>query len=182
MSRRSEFKAVKYFCGLIFGRAADAEAAVARLQELIAAVDERSVVVPFAATAYYRAEMGEPLFRQFVSFRERLSPQRLPEIKLAVMQLEEQLAVDGKRTVNLDPGYLSDANVIIATAKNQYHRVALRDGVYAHMEYTLKDGRINFLPWTYPDFKTGEYLDFFNRLHRQYKLERKDRSGQGVSG
>ncbi len=182
MARRSEFKAVKYFCGLLFSRAAAAESAIARLQELIAAVDGRSAVMPFAATDYYRAEMGEPLFRQFVSFREWQSPQRLAELKIAAMRLEEQLSAGGKRTVNLDPGYLSDANVIIATAKNQYHRVPLRDGIYAHMEYTLKDGRINFLPWTYPDFKTGEYLDFFNCLHRQYKLERKDRSGQGVSG
>ena len=85
------------------------------------------------------------------------------------MELEEQLAVAGKRTVNLDPGYMSDANVIIATAKNHYHRVPLRDGIYAHMEYVLKDGRIHFLPWTYPDFQTDAYLDFFRRLQELFK-------------
>jgi hypothetical protein len=174
VARRSEFKAVKYFCGLIFSRAEAAESAIARLQELIAADDDRSAVVPFAATDYYRAEMGEPLFRQFVSFGEWQNPQRLAELKIAAMGLEERLSAGGKRTVNLDPGYLSDANVIIATAKNQYHRVPLRDGIYAHMEYTLKDGRINFLPWTYPDFKTGAYIDFFTHLLEAYRRQRKE--------
>lgn len=174
MSQRGEYKPVKYFCGLIFNRAAAAESAIVRLQELMAAVDGCSAVIPFTVTDYYRAEMGEPLFRQFVSFREWQSPQRLPEFKIAAMQLEQRLSAAGKRTVNLDPGYLSDANVIIATAKNQYHRVPLSDGVYAHMEYTLKDGRIHFLPWTYPDFKTGAYLDFFALLLEAYRRERKE--------
>ncbi len=126
--------------------------------------------------------MGEPLFRQFVSFREWLRPQRLAAIKIAAMRLEETLAVAGRRTVNLDPGYLSEANVIIATAKNHYHRVPLADGIYAHMEYVLKDGRIQFLPWTYPDFKTEAYLDFFKRLLEAYRRERKGaiRNAAGV--
>ncbi|MCU0236867.1 MAG: DUF4416 family protein [Acidobacteria bacterium] len=174
MSKCSEFRAVKYFCGLLFKHEAAAESAIARLQELIAPVDGSSALIPFTLSAYYREEMGEPIFRRFVSFRGLLDPQRLPEYKLAAMQLEEQLAVGGRRTVNVDPGYLSDANVIIATAKNQFHRVPLRDGIYAHMEYTLKDGRINLLPWTYPDFKTGAYVDFFTHLLEAYRRERKE--------
>ncbi len=129
--------------------------------------------MPFTATDYYQTEMGEPLFRQFVSFRELLAPERLPEIKMRTIELEEKLAAGGGRRVNLDPGYLSDANVIIATAKNHYHRVPLRDGIYAHIEYVLKDGRINFLPWTYPDFQTATYLDFFRQLQELFKQGKK---------
>lgn len=174
MAQRSEFRAVKYFCGLIFRCDSAAESAIARLQELIAVVDDRSAVIPFALTDYYREEMGEPLFRQFVSFCGGLSPQQLPEFKLAAMRLEEQLSVGGSRTVNIDPGYLSEVNVIIATAKNQFHRVPLRDGIYAHMEYSLKDGRINLLPWTYPDFKSGAYIAFFTQLLEAFHRERKE--------
>jgi len=175
MSTRSGFKKAKYFCGLIFRREQDAAEALALLQEFVSAVDSRSAVIPFTVTDYYQAEMGAPLFRQFVSFRELLAPERLPEIKTGAIGLEQRLAVAGKRTVNLDPGYLSEANVIIATAKNHYHRVPLRDGIYAHIEYVLKDGRINFLPWTYPDFQSEPYLDFFKGLHERFKMARRGR-------
>jgi hypothetical protein len=173
MSTRSDFKAVKYFCGLLFRQSRAADLAIDMLQASIAAVESRSPVIPFTVTDYYQSEMGEPLFRQFVSFKGLLPPQRLPEIKIAAMGLEERLAKEGKRTVNLDPGYLSDANIIIATAKNHYHRVPLSDGVYAHMEYVLKDGKLNFLPWTYPDFQTDAYLDFFRRLMEEFKREKR---------
>ncbi len=173
MSTRGEFKNAKYFCGLIFRQESFAAGALDRLRRLLSEVDGRSAVIPFTQTPYYRAEMGEPLFRQFVSFREWLGPDRLPGIKLAAMRLEGEMAVEGRRTVNIDPGYLSEANVIIATAKNHYHRVPLTDGVYAHMEYVLKDGRIQFLPWTYPDFQSAPYLEFFNDLRERFRLERK---------
>jgi hypothetical protein len=175
MSRRSEFKAVKYFCGLIYRQEREGGRAVRLLREIISDIDFRSDAVPFTLTDYYREEMGEPLFRRFVSFRQWLDPGQLPRIKIEAMALEERLAVAGKRMVNLDPGYISEANVIIATAKNHYHRVMLADGIYAHIEYVLKDGRIQFLPWTYPDFKTGAYLEFFDRLRERFRQERKGR-------
>ena len=121
--------------------------------------------------------MGAPLLRRFVAFRPWQPPERLPEVKIAAMELEERLAAGSRRTVNIDPGFLSAANVVIATAKNHYHRVPLRDGVYAHLEYVLKDGRLQFLPWTYPDFKTEAYLEFFNRLREQFKNELKASKG-----
>lgn len=173
MSTRGAFKAVKFFCGLIYRREADAEAAIARLEEAFSPVDDRSDAIPFAASDYYRREMGEPLFRRFVSFRDWRSPEGLPRLKIATMELEAGLAAAGRRTVNLDPGYLSEANVVIATAKNHYHRVPLRDGVYAHLEFVLKDGRLQHLPWSYPDFKSEAYLDFFNRLRERSRAERK---------
>jgi hypothetical protein len=178
VSTRSDFKAVKFFCGLIYSRARSAEHAVDVLQRSVSRIESRSAVIPFTATDYYRPEMGEPLFRQFVSFRGLLPPQRLPEIKIGAMELEARLAEDGRRLVNLDPGYLSEANVIIATAKNHYHRVPLSDGIYAHIEYVLKDGGIHFLPWTYPDFQTPAYLDFFQRLLERFKQDRREQTAK----
>ncbi len=175
MSIRSDFKKVKYFCGLIFSRERSAEAALEMVAEFLPAQDGRSAVIPFTMTDYYQAEMGQPLFRQFVSFKDLLIPEKLPEIKMRCNEVEERLAVDGRRTVNIDPGYLSDANVIIATAKNHYHRVPLSNGIYAHIEYVLKDSRINFLPWTYPDFQSQAYLDFFKGLYERFKIDKKGR-------
>ena len=177
MSTRSGFQAVTFFIGLIYREEPPAEAACAGMSALLGEVGLRSPAVPFAATDYYRGEMGAPLRRRFVAFRPWQPPERLPEAKIAAMELEERLAAGSRRTVNIDPGYLSAANVVIATAKNHYHRVPLRDGVYAHLEYVLKDGRLQFLPWTYPDFKSEAYLDFFNRLREQFKNEQKASRG-----
>lgn len=182
MSARRGFQKAKFFCGLIFRPAAAAERAIDRLQDLLSQVDGRSAVIPFDQTDYYRAEMGEPLFRLFVSFRRLLDPQRLPGIKIAAMRLEEELADAGRRAVNIDPGYMSEANVIIATAKNHYHRVPLADGIYAHLEFVLKEGRIQPLPWTYPDFHSEAYLDFFRRLQQDLRRQRRQEREDGVSG
>ena len=169
MGQISEFKKVKLFCGLIFNQTAVAEKAKVILGDHFSSIDSQSAVIPFALTDYYQVEMGTPLFRQFVSFRELLSPEKLPEIKIYTNRVEKQLARAGKRTINLDPGYMSDANVIIATCKNHYHRVPLKRGIYAHLEYVLKNKQISFLPWTYPDFQSEPYLAFFKQLYILFK-------------
>ena len=116
--------------------------------------------------------MGAPLFRRFASFRELIQPGQLPDIKLLTNGIEVETSCDGKRTVNLDPGYLSVANVIIATTKNHYHRVPLHKGIYGHMEYVIKKkNTLTPLEWTYPDFRSSAYMDFFNRLIRLFKAD-----------
>jgi hypothetical protein len=169
MGQISEFKKVKLFCGLIFSQTKVAEKAKTLLGEYFSPIDSQSALIPFAMTDYYQAEMGTPLFRQFVSFQEFLAPEKLPKIKIFTNKLEKQLAGAGKRTINLDPGYMSDANVIIATSKNHYHRVPLNRGIYAHLEYVLKNKQISFLPWTYLDFQTESYLAFFRQLFVLFK-------------
>ncbi|UCH96452.1 MAG: DUF4416 family protein, partial [Candidatus Aminicenantes bacterium] len=82
---------------------------------------------------------------------------------------EIETSINGNRVVNLDPGYLSEANVIIATTKNHYHRVPLSKGIYAHMEYVIKKKKLVPLEWTYPDFKSSQYMDFFEKLIHIYK-------------
>lgn len=175
MGKISEFKKVKLFCGLIFSQPALAEKAKVFLAERFSAIDSQSGTTPFTLTGYYQVEMGAPLFRQFVSFAAMVRPETLPEIKLFTNQLEAQLAQAGKRTINIDPGFMSDANVIIATSKNHYHRVPLQHGIYAHLEYVLKNKKISFLPWTYPDFQTEEYMVFFKQLYALFKEDSRKR-------
>jgi hypothetical protein len=177
MGQIAEFKKVKLFCGLIFSQTVAAEKAKNILGEHFSAIDSQSDVIPFALTDYYQVEMGAPLFRQFFSFAELVNPEKLPEIKIFTNKLEKQLTKSGKRTINIDPGYISDANVIIATCKNHYHRVPLKRGIYAHLEYILKNKQLFFLPWTYPDFKTEEYISFFNELMGIYRGQIKNKKG-----
>ncbi len=169
MGRQSSFNKVNLFTGIIFNDQVDPANVIIHLEKIFSEVDLASEVFKFEFTDYYCSEMGKILKRQFVSFKELISPEQLPEIKLLTNRIEIELSRSGKRMVNLDPGYLSDANVIIATTKNYYQRVPLTKGIYAHMEYVIKGRELKILEWTYPDFRSEEYKNFFKIMINLYK-------------
>ncbi|MEN8223245.1 MAG: DUF4416 family protein [Acidobacteriota bacterium] len=169
MGRQSSFNKVNLFTGIIFNEQIDPVDLVYQLEKTFSRVDIASDIIKFDFTDYYYPEMGESLKRQFISFEDLIYPEQLPEIKLITNKIENDLSRSGKRIVNLDPGYLSDANVIIATTKNYYQRVPLTDGIYAHMEYVLIGKELKILEWTYPDFRSEEYKDFFRKMIPLYK-------------
>jgi len=170
MGVENKFQKVKLFSGFIYKNEEIYRAVKKRLEGIFSPLDLESEAFNFNFTVYYNEEMGSPLFRRFASFKDLIQPEQLPGIKLLTNRIEIETACEGKRTVNLDPGFLSAANVIIATSKNHYHRVPLQKGIYAHMEYVIKKkNTLTPLEWTYPDFRTPGYMDFFNRLIRLYK-------------
>lgn len=169
MGIEKEFKRVKLLIGIIFKNPEKYNIVKQRLENFFSPVDLESDKIPFDSTTYYNEEMGFPLFRRFLSFKNLISPEDLPDIKIFTNNIELETANLNKRSINLDPGYLSEANVIIATTKNYYHRIPLQKGIYAHMEYVLKKNRVVPLDWTYPDFRKLEYIDFFSELKLLYK-------------
>lgn len=179
MGAEKEFHPVKLFSGVIYRDKDIYQAVKAKLAGIFSPVDLESEVFNFDFTTYYNEEMGTPLFRRFISFKALIPPEQLPDIKLLTNKIEIETAAAGKRTINLDPGYLSEANVIIATTKNYYHRVPLQKGIYAHMEYVIKGKKICPLEWTYPDFKSAGYLDFFQELRQLFKKEIKEMREKG---
>ncbi len=174
MGVQKEFKKVKLFSGVIYSSIQVYEETRKKLEGIFSTVDLESGEFNFDFTTYYNQEMGSPLYRRFISFKKLISPEQLPEIKINTNRIEIETSINGNRVVNLDPGYLSDANVIIATTKNYYHRVPLSKGIYAHMEYVIKKKKLVPLEWTYPDFKTLQYMDFFARLIPIYKQNLKE--------
>lgn len=169
MGIEGTFKKVKLFCGLIYRSESVFEEIRKKLETVFSAVDLEIGPLDFDFTTYYNDEMGMPLFRRFLSFGALIRPEELPGIKILTNVMEMESTVNGSRVINLDPGYLSEANVIIATTKNHFHRVPLSKGIYAHMEYIRKGKNLEHLEWTYPDFKSDPYMEFFNRMIPIYK-------------
>lgn len=162
MGQVASFAAVKLFCGIIYREDSERDRARHLLQVNLSAIERDTAPIPFTTTDYYFPEMGQPLWRQFVAFRQTIDPAILADVKLMTNRIEFDLAHQGGgRTVNLDPGYLSSGNVVIATTKNYFHRIPLKNGIYAHLEYVIKKRRLTPLEWTYPDFKSMAYMDFF---------------------
>ncbi len=128
----------------------------------------------FDYTDYYNSEMGTPIYRCFYSFSRLIHPEDLTEVKLQTNAIEKEFADEaGLRKVNLDPGILSLSKFILATTKNNAHRIPMNRGIYG--ELTLQFKNRDFLPleWTYPDFRSRENRDILIQIRDIYKKQRK---------
>lgn len=132
-----------------------------------------SEIVPFNYTDYYGNEMGENLLRRFIAMETLIRPEELPDIKLATNQIEAKTAVDSKRTINIDPGYISKAHLILATGKSYTHRPYLRDGIYADLTLIYQGKKFCVLPWTYPDYADEKQLFMLSNIRAKYLLQLK---------
>ena len=141
-----------------------------RLSDRLGQIDFTSALLPFDYTTYYETEMGKGLQRQFVSFETLIAPDDLASTKHFSNAVEGQFAKEGTecRQVNLDPGYISAAKLVLASTKDHAHRIYLQEGIYA--EITLRFHRKTFQPWewTYPDYGTQTYVDIFNHIRGIY--------------
>jgi hypothetical protein len=125
----------------------------------------------FVFTDYYKKEMGRNLKRRFLSFANLISPEELGEIKIRTNTLEQEIREEMKATqriVNIDPGFLTASALIMATAKDFAHRIPLKHGIYAHLEFLFGKKEVRRLSWTYPDFETEGYQTFFLDVKRTY--------------
>jgi len=159
----------KLFLSAIYADGEELTLCCRRLEERFGLSDYQSKEVPFAQTGYYHREMGTPLFRQFLSFRDLIQPELLPEIKLFTNALEAEVAEAGRRRVNLDPGYLNLHHLILATGKKGSHRPYLGQGIYADLTLIYESGTFRALPWTYPDYAGEAVIGMLNRLREVYK-------------
>jgi hypothetical protein len=168
MGMAKEHRPVKLFVGMFTQREELFDTARTELSSTYGPMDHISPVWPFDFTTYYADEFGENLLRQFISFSELIDAARLPEIKLSTNDLEQGFTVQGKRQMNLDPGYIDLSKLVLATTKNHQHRLYLGQGIFA--EVTLRFTRKSFQPWewTYPDYRTDHYVEFFNQVRQTY--------------
>ena len=162
---------VKLICGLIAGSDAWLEQGSERLGEAFGPMDLRSDVFPFDATDYYVREMGEGLRRQFVAFARLLDPGELAGIKRRTNAMETEW-VQGdpgakRRRVNLDPGYVTPAKLVLATTKDFAHRIYLGEGIYAEVTLNFRKGGFRHFEWTYLDFVSGRYEAFLLAVRRR---------------
>lgn len=139
-----------------------------RLSETFGRTDYESDLLPFDHTSYYTAEFGEGLMRQIVAFAELVDPGRLAQIKRLTNDLEMSWARGEKRRINLDPGYVSLAKLVLATTKNHGHRIYLGQGIYAEVTLCYRKGTFCPWEWTYPDYASPPYIAIFNHLRGLY--------------
>jgi hypothetical protein len=87
------------------------------------------------------------------------------------MEIETRLSLDGKRRINLDPGYLDFHRVVLLSGKEGPQKIYLRDGIWADLVLLKDKGGFRELAWTFADLKDGCYNDFFMQVRAEYKAE-----------
>ncbi|MCE5264687.1 MAG: DUF4416 family protein [Deltaproteobacteria bacterium] len=169
-------EAVKLIASLLSGDDSLLGDAVRALSEKYGKADFISAPMPFTYTDYYAAELGSDLIRRFMAFERPIRPETMPDVKLWTNALEKRLSVDGRRRVNIDPGYLAKAHLILATGKGYTHRPCLREGIYADLTLIYREKAFHPLPWTYPDYAGEEIMGMLNRIREKYLLQLKGRA------
>ncbi|RKZ34751.1 hypothetical protein DRQ33_01445 [bacterium] len=124
-------------------------------------------------TQYYQSEMGTGLTRFWFALEGIRFPDDLIRIKWSCTAIENSLTQDKNRRVNLDPGYITEAKVILASFKDFAHRIYLTEGVYADMQLIWRDGKFIPREWTFADYRSDIAQKFFTRLRETYRRKLK---------
>lgn len=157
---------VKLFTGMLSGDPSLFDAAEAALSERYGPVDLRSGVLPWPVTDYYRNELGDSLLRKFIFFERPADPGDLASCKMFTNELEDRFAVPAagktRRRINIDPGYVTEAKVVLASTKDFSHRVYLGAGIYAEATLEFHDGAYVPTRTTYPEFRSDDMRRLFS--------------------
>ena len=168
-----DFTPEKLICGVLTSRIELLDDVKHELCGRFGVLDYESGPFPFDFTDYYDREMGSPIMRFFLSFKELIAPDSLAEIKIFTNKVEERHSEEKQRRANLDPGLISLKRLILASTKDNGRRIPLSKGIYAEITLVFIDGAFQPVPWTYPDYCSQTYRDIMKEIREIYKSQLK---------
>lgn len=177
MSKRVRPAPVLRMCSCITGEPRLLTEVEAELTDLFGEIPLRSEPFPFELSDYYRAEMGGNLERRWLCFGELFGAEALPQFRLATGRIEERFSADGKRRVNIDPGYLDLGKLVLASLKEAPDKIYMGEGVWAHACLAYRDGRFSAPDHSFPDFHDGRFGEFMLRARELLKQLLRQRLG-----
>jgi hypothetical protein len=167
-------KPVKIISGVLYPKDAPEllEWTAARLSERFGVVERECGPYDFDYTDYYR-DISPRLAKRFFSFRGVWNPCEIVGWKKFAIHVEARSAGDagGGRRVNVDPGYVDGARLVLASTKDSAHRIYLNQGIYA--ELTLRRRKFGWesFSYTFPDFRSGIYRSFLDAVRLDWKRD-----------
>lgn len=182
MGKLSEFEKEKLILGVIYSDEALLLRALELLRREFGEFDLCSEEFSFSKefSDYYDEELGGEGMRRIYSFERTVDPGRQAQIKTLTNRIEQQLAVNGKRHVNLDPGFLSRGRLMLATTKGAGFRIPLSDSIYTELTLIYDKGGWLSLPWTYRDYKSPLVQKFLSEVRKKYLAQRREElAGEG---
>jgi len=139
-----------------------------------------SDALPFSDSTYYHDEMGEGLTRRFFASDRGIPPDEMPAWKTRAREIEATWSRNGKRRLNVDPGYLDLFKVVLLSSKYGGGKVYIGNACYADVVLLYENGSWHSPPRTFPDFRDGRYLPYFQMLRERFR--RKCGKPKGLQG
>lgn len=170
---------IKLFAAALVTPEIDIKYPIQLLEEVFGSIDYTGRALPFDCTSYYEEEMGRNLCRAILGFNGPHTADILVGAKLACIELEKGCAVEGKRRVNLDIGYLDHHKIVLASTKPAGQKIYMDHGIYADLVARYEKGGYQAMPWAFPDFKDGRYAQDFLAL-RSLLMRRDDREPENL--
>ncbi|MFH1190618.1 MAG: DUF4416 family protein [Candidatus Omnitrophota bacterium] len=170
MGRVKKYNSVKLVFGFIYQDEAIFLQARNKIKLKFGKIDFEPPRLDFNHSDYYGKEMGDGLKRRFISFSKLISMSELYRVKLYANRLESRFSNGPNRKINIDPGYVDKAKLVLASTKDYAHRIYLRKGIFAEIALAYRGNSFSSNDWSYPDYRSKEYLDIFNQIRALYVL------------
>ena len=167
-----EFPA-KALIGVLFQKDEIYQQFLRHLETIEVEIELESEIYKFDSTDYYQEEMGSGLYRSFLSIKGLYPVEQSVSLKNETNSWENEWKEAGKRTLNLDPGYLDLHKVVLLSGKEGPQKIYLGGGIWSDLNLIRKAGRFEALPWTFPDLRESRYHSFFERVRENLKLDLK---------
>lgn len=171
MGEITTFRREKLVIGILASSLEELDEAIVEVSREFGTIDFKSDPIRFTYTEYYTPEMGDEIWRLFVSLADLVEPVILPNVKIRSNRIEGRHMRDGRRRINLDPGLLDLNRLLLASTKYAGHRIPLTDGIYAEITLLYFSKDFQDLFWTYPDFRTREYKEILHRIRSIYRSQ-----------
>jgi len=162
----------KWIFAAIYSDSCWLEQAKEQLEKQNCKIQHQSPEFTFDQTDYYASEMGTRLKRRFLSVSGIYSLESSADWKLRMVKIENRFRRNGKRRINLDPGFLDLHRVVLLSGKEGAQKIYLRDGVWADLVLLKNKEGYQDLAWTFPDLLDGRYNDFFLQVRAEFKAEK----------
>ena len=167
-----EYEEVPVFCAFTFANKGVYEKTLEVMVKKYGNVVLESMLYNFSEiTRYYEKEMGSPLYKKIVGFEKTFPLEDLHKVKIDSNNVEMDFSQKSLRTINIDPGYITEAKVVLFSTKDFFHRLYVGDNIFAEVTlfYDSKKGYRPF-EWTFPDYRKQEVIDFFNNFRKWYRM------------
>ena len=177
MGLAENFEKEKLIIGFIYTTEELYRKALSIMTERFGPVDFETEEFSFSEefSSYYDEELGGEGKRKILSFQRLVDPSEQADIKTFTNAVEAELAIDGNRKVNLDPGFISHGRLLLATTKKTGFRIPLKDGIYTELTLFYARGAWQKLPWTYRDYQSERVQAFLTEVRKKYLEQRKNK-------
>ena len=164
---------VKLVAAVLYSSESELKTAYCLLESTFSKIDFQGESFSFEESDYYQSEMGKGLFRKMISFEELVSPDFLADAKHLTHFLENELANDGFRKINIDIGYLDLFKFVLASFKSRSNKIYLGKNIWADMILYFESATYQPFIWSFPDFKSGKYNKDLIAIRNRFKPQLK---------